>query len=108
MLIKSYEAYSNANDYDLIINTSPVGMYPKEDETIIDATLAGHDQTVFYDLIYNPSETLFLKQARLSGRQGINGLDMLIYQGILALKLWLPQDDIDNKWTRDDVIKILV
>lgn len=106
--IKNYEDYLSENNYDLIINTTPVGMAPNIDQSIIDGSLAGHENTVFYDLIYKPSETLFLKQAKSSGRKIINGLDMLIYQGILALEIWLPDHDIKNKWTRDDVIKILV
>lgn len=106
--IKSYEDYSNLNNYDLIINTTPVGMAPNIDQTIIDGSVAGHENTVFYDLIYKPSETLFLKQAKRSGRKIINGLDMLIYQGILALEIWLPESDVENKWTRDEVLKILV
>lgn len=100
----TYKDISNQT-YDYIINTTPIGMH-KDDPSIINVTRAGHDDTVFYDLIYNPKETTFLREARESGRQTINGLDMLIYQGIAALELWF---EFDSKgWTRDDVIDVLI
>lgn len=105
--LKSYDHYEEKNNYDLMINTTPLGMFPETNISIVDTALAGHDHTIFFDLIYNPSETLFLKGGRESGRKTINGLDMLIYQGIGALKLWLPDIEVNRHWTRDDVLKHL-
>jgi shikimate dehydrogenase len=43
---------------------------------------------VVYDIIYNPPKTVFLKQAEKKGAKIINGLEMLIYQGMHSFKLW--------------------
>lgn len=107
MTLKAYDAYKVNNDYDLMINTTPLGMSPDTDRSIVDTTKAGHKETVFFDLIYNPWETLFLKGARLTDRKTINGLDMLIYQGLKALELWFPNDQIQDNWTRADVLDTL-
>lgn len=102
---RSYESLEKNYPYDVIVNTTPVGMHPHEGVSVIDASLYGHDQTIFYDLIYNPTETEFLRQARLSGKPTMNGLDMLIYQGIYALRYWFDFDS--SLWTKDDVMDVL-
>jgi len=101
----TYDTLACDYPYDVVVNTTPLGMHPKEGETVVNPTEIGYKDTVFYDLIYNPEETEFLKLARLSNRRTINGLDMLIYQGLDALKLWLEFDN--EKWTREDVLKVL-
>lgn len=55
-----------------------------------------------YDLIYNPAVTPFLKQAKIKGARIINGLDMLIYQGMEAFKLWTGRES-----DYDTIIKAL-
>ena len=76
-------------DADLIVNCTPVGMYPHiEDCPVCDLT---HVKTgaVIYDLIYNPLTTCFLSIAQARGLRTINGLDMLIHQGALTLEILL-------------------
>lgn len=78
---------------DLLVNTTPVGMYPNSDrspidERVMDQLRAG---TIVYDLIYRPSPTQFLKFAQLRGAIAIDGLEMLVQQGAVALELWLKQ-----------------
>lgn len=102
-----YDEFDSGYLYDIVINTTPVGMYPNVDELIIDVKSVGYKDTVFYDLIYNPLETKFLKEARKSNRLGINGLDMLILQGIYSLKHWFPNVDVENKIQRDTVMNTL-
>lgn len=102
---KSYDEIEMPEIYDLIVNATPLGMHPFEGKSPIDVSVYGHAQSVYYDLIYNPSETEFLRQARVLNRMTINGLDMLIYQGIYALKYWYDFDE--TKWTRDDVLGVL-
>ena len=70
---------------DFIINCTSVGMHGKEVPYKIDKFKKG---AVVYDLIYNPALTPFLKAAKEKGAKVINGLDMLIYQGIEAFFLW--------------------
>ena len=70
---------------DFIINATSVGMHDHEVPYKIDKL---KKSAVVYDLIYNPAKTEFLKQAEKKGVKIINGLDMLIWQGIEAFKIW--------------------
>ncbi len=82
-------APATGEPYDLIVNTSSVGMGTLTAETPLPglASLI-HGRTVVYDLIYNPARTLFLGEARRLGLKTINGLPMLIEQGSRAFYLW--------------------
>lgn len=72
----------------LIINTTPLGMYPNENEKpAIDYHLLTN-QHLLFDLIYNPTETLFLKEGKKRSTQTINGLSMLKLQAEKAWKIW--------------------
>ena len=77
-----------ADQFDLIVNTTSVGMGKQGNKTIIDIRPFSHSKTIVYDLIYNPAETLFLKTARKAGLTTINGLPMLVYQAEEAFKIW--------------------
>ena len=73
--------------FDLLVNATPVGMYPKIDacpvsDEIIENCLS------FFDVIYNPIETLLMKKARELGRTAIGGAAMLVYQAVKAHELW--------------------
>ena len=72
---------------DLLINATPIGMYPSHHESIIPRDMLHKDLTVF-DLIYNPLETQLIKDAKTLGCKTLNGLDMLINQGALAFEWW--------------------
>ncbi|MGL6345016.1 MAG: shikimate dehydrogenase, partial [Waterburya sp.] len=76
---------------DLLVNTTPVGMSPKIDASPIDAVLMSRlkNQAIAYDLIYTPNPTQFLKLAQAQGAITIDGLEMLLQQGVAALKIWL-------------------
>lgn len=71
---------------DLLINTTSVGMH-KNDPPLVEAGLLRPHMLV-YDLIYNPKETKLLQIARQQGARTANGLEMLFYQGVLALQHW--------------------
>ena len=76
----------------LLLNATGVGMKPMQDQTPIqDFSIIRSDLAVC-DVIYNPRETEFLKQAKLRGAKTNNGLGMLLYQGAAAFKLWTGQD----------------
>jgi shikimate dehydrogenase len=76
------------DDCALIINTTPLGMSPNIDASPwIDGTPFPPDAFI-YDLVYNPAETLFVRQARADGVRAATGLGMLIEQGALAFELW--------------------
>ncbi len=75
-------------DFDVLINTTPVGMFPKTEETPVLKELLKSKHTVV-DLIYNPVETMLLKNAREVGcKIAINGELMLYYQGLKAQEIW--------------------
>ena len=78
---------------DLLVNTTPVGMSPHTDASPVDATLMQKLKTdaIAYDLIYTPNPTQFLKLAQDRGATAIDGLEMLLQQGVAALEIWLQQ-----------------
>lgn len=73
--------------WDLIVNTTSVGMYPNMNESPLDPTVIRPNMVVS-DLIYNPRETLILKQANERGAKTHNGLGMFIYQGAYGFEYW--------------------
>jgi 3-dehydroquinate dehydratase/shikimate dehydrogenase len=75
----------------LIINCTSVGMYPNVDATPLPGDFLKSDMTVF-DTIYNPGETLLLKQAKKAGAKTIDGLSMFINQALAQFKLFTGQD----------------
>jgi len=78
---------------NLIINTTPIGMYPHVTESPLsteEMALLATD-AIAYDLIYTPSPTKFLQQALIKGATSIDGLEMLVQQGAAALEIWLQQ-----------------
>ncbi|MCA9981900.1 MAG: shikimate dehydrogenase [Anaerolineales bacterium] len=76
----------------LVINTTPLGMTPHTDTSVWPAEVLFPAQGVAYDLVYNPAETHFMRQAQAVGAQAINGLGMLLHQGAQAFALWTGQE----------------
>ena len=72
----------------LIINTTPAGMYPKVDASPWPEGLSFPSGVFVYDLVYNPRQSLILKQAQIAGIPSANGLGMLIEQAALAFEIW--------------------
>ncbi|WP_181304631.1 shikimate dehydrogenase [Rufibacter sp. XAAS-G3-1] len=72
----------------LIINATPVGTFPKQDEAppIPYERLSSHHY--LYDLVYNPAETLFMKRGKEMGAKTINGYEMLCLQAEVAWQIW--------------------
>jgi len=72
---------------DILINATPIGMYPRVEDTPITKDMLNADLFVF-DVVYNPLETRLMKEAAEIGCQTLGGLDMLVNQGILAFEWW--------------------
>jgi len=72
---------------DLLIQATPVGMYPHEDQCIISRDVLKEGMVVM-DIIYNPLETRLLRMAKASGCLAIDGLGMFIHQGAEQFRLW--------------------
>jgi shikimate dehydrogenase len=72
----------------IVVNCTPVGMFPKRDESRWPDELAIPQPAICVDLIYNPPETRFIRQARAAGATAIGGLGMLVRQGALSFEMW--------------------
>ncbi len=73
--------------WDLLVNATPAGMSPREDDTPIPAPALAGGRFV-YDLIYNPAETRLMREARAAGCAAIGGLEMLVAQGAAQFRWW--------------------
>lgn len=76
----------------LLLNATSVGMAPNTEGTIIEDTSLYHPDLIVSDVIYNPRETRFLKEAREAGCRTFNGMYMLLYQGAEAFRLWTGKE----------------
>ena len=88
---------------DVIINTTSVGLTKDENLKIDFTNYLNNKHALFYDLIYNPKETNFLKNAKLRGNKIMNGQMMFLYQAQASFQLWT---DV-NPEINDEIIKIL-
>jgi shikimate dehydrogenase len=75
-------------DYQLIINTTPVGMYPLVEHCPPIRYDLLSPKHFLYDLVYNPQDTLFLQKGRAMGAKTLNGLEMLYGQAEKAWEIW--------------------
>ena len=76
------------DDHLIIVNTTPLGMYPQNDTyPYIPYNLITPDH-ILYDLVYNPEETLFLQKGKEQGAKTKNGLEMLHLQALRAWEIW--------------------
>jgi shikimate dehydrogenase len=75
-------------EYNVIVNCTPVGMYPKTEECPQLPYEALDSHNILYDLIYNPDETLFMKKGAEQGAQTKNGLEMLLLQAFASWEFW--------------------
>ena len=93
--------WGDISNFDIIINATSLGL-KKEDNLNFDfSSISGNK--FFYDVIYNPSETNFLKIGRELGHKTLNGKLMFIYQAISAFKIWHEKTpEVD-----ENVIKLL-
>jgi len=88
-------------NFDMIINATSIGL--KEDDNIKLNFSSISGNKFFYDVIYNPSETNFLKIGKKLGNKTLNGKLMFIYQGLEAFNIWHGlKPDVD-----ENVIKLL-
>lgn len=72
----------------LLVNATSLGVPPRVNNTPLPDEKLFHPNLLVYDLIYHPAKTLFLRQAERAGAKIINGLPMLVYQGIESFYLW--------------------
>lgn len=82
---------SIADSY-LLCNGTSVGMAPNVDQSPITDSSMLHPDLIVSDVIYNPMETKLIKDAKASGCEAYGGYDMLLYQGVVAFKIWTGED----------------
>ncbi|SOC25226.1 shikimate dehydrogenase [Ureibacillus xyleni] len=85
------EAENHMADYDLVIQTTPIGMWPNIDESPVHFSKIKQG-AIFSDIIYNPPLTTFLKNAAQLGGHVQNGLSMLVQQNHKAIKMWFQKE----------------
>ncbi len=76
------------SEYDLVVNTTPLGTYPNVDELLPLQYQTITSGSIFYDLVYNPENTAFMRKAQQHGALVKNGFEMLKGQAEAAFKLW--------------------
>lgn len=86
--LTSQTLIESARSADLLVNATPVGMWPRMEESIWPEKVPLPRGLVVFDLVYNPPETRLLWQARKSGAHPIGGLAMLVGQGSLSFEQW--------------------
>jgi len=75
-------------EYNVVVNCTPMGMYPKTEVCPLLPYEAMDQHTILYDLIYNPDETKFMKLGKKYGAQTKNGLEMLLLQAFASWEFW--------------------
>jgi shikimate dehydrogenase len=79
-------------DTDLLVNATSIGLYPAIDD-MPPVDLSDAQPTLLVaDAVFNPPETRFLAAARERGLPTLDGLSMLVYQGVIGCQLWTGQD----------------
>lgn len=86
LLLKDYDKIKENNL--LAIQCTNIGLYPDMEKAVIEDEVFYQKVETAYDLIFNPSETKFMKLAKMQGATCYHGLKMLLYQGIIAFELW--------------------
>ena len=79
-------------EYNVIVNCTPLGMYPKTSCCPDLPYEAMDSHTLLYDLIYNPDETMFMKKGKAQGATVKNGLEMLLLQAFASWEFWNGKD----------------
>ena len=90
-----------SGDFDLLINASPVGMFPNIDAMSIPQSALKGVQAVF-DCIYNPRETQLMKAAKQAGCRVCGGMPMLVWQAAAAQEIWYGK-----RFTQEQVEQVL-
>lgn len=92
--IYQIENIRSMGEYDMLVNTTPIGMLGKAGDMMpveIKALESMKHDAVVYDVIYNPKKTVLIKEAENLRLRTITGLDMLIYQAVAAQEIWFGQ-----------------
>jgi 3-dehydroquinate dehydratase/shikimate dehydrogenase len=95
-------------DAEIIINGTSLGMSPEVESCPLTDGRAISPGCVVFDTVYNPLETKLLGLARQRGATAINGADMLVYQAVEQIKLWLPREEKEEISIPADIMRTIV
>ena len=99
-VIENIENQSSLSKTDLLVNATPLGTKGENENLMAiskEILLTAKKDLLVYDLVYNPQETILLKEAKQLNIETINGLDMLILQGAKAFQIWTEKNpDIEK------------
>lgn len=88
-----------SGDIDVLVNATPLGMFPKIDVQPVSDSVINRCASVF-DAVYNPLETVLIKKALANGAKAVGGMSMLVWQAVVAHEKWdgsvYDKDDIAN------------
>lgn len=79
-------------DADILIDTTPIGMDPNVNDKPIATADMLHEDMVVNDIVYNPNETVLLKEAIKANANVVYGIKMLLYQGVESFKIWTGRE----------------
>ncbi len=99
--VKTVNMNEISGKFDMLINASPVGMYPKTENCPVSDEIISDCGCVF-DVVYNPVETLLVKKFREQGKPALGGTAMLVYQAVKAHEIWN-----NDFYTNDEVNSII-
>ena len=86
------EINSYLKDADILVDTTPLGMDPHIDDEPIAKAENMHEDLVVFDAVYNPNETVLIKEALKAGAEPVYGIKMLLYQGAESFKICTGRD----------------
>jgi shikimate dehydrogenase len=87
-VVSAEELATRSKDLDCVINTTSLGMSPNiKDSPLPDGFFT--ENTLAFDLVYNPLETKFLQQAQSQGASVLNGMQMLVAQAVYSVEIWM-------------------
>ena len=102
------DSISEINNYlkdaDILVDTTPLGMDPHIDDEPIARASDMHEDLVVFDAVYNPNETVLIKEAIEAGAKPVYGIKMLLYQGAESFRIWTGVDapiDVMEKALRE-------
>ena len=87
-------------EFDLLVNATSIGLYPSVDDMPPVDFSGAAPSLLVADAVFNPPETRLLAAARARGLQVVDGLSMLVYQGVIGFRLWTGQDPPEHVMKR--------
>lgn len=91
-----------SGDIDVLVNATPIGMFPKVDVQPVSDSVINRCASVF-DAVYNPLETVLIKKALANGAKAVGGMSMLVWQAVVAHEKW-----DGSVYDMDDIAKLCI